>query len=168
MDCSLPGCSVHGILQARLLEWVAMPSSSGSSHPGIKLKSPTLQEGSLLAEQLGKPKNTGVGSLSLFQGIFPTQESNRGLLHYTQILYQLSYQGSRITLLDTFSSSDWFLIHMTLDTDPWNLIIPRSSVFELCICWSVALHLASKSLFHWLFGFKAVFPFITQRYLWCT
>ena len=95
-----------------------MPSSSGSSHPGIKLKSPTLQEGSLLAEQLGKPKNTGVGSLSLFQGIFPTQESNRGLLHYTQILYQLSYQGSRITLLDTFSSSDWFLIHMTLDTDP--------------------------------------------------
>ena len=118
MDCSLPGCSVHGILQARLLEWVAMPSSSGSSHPGIKFKSPTLQDDSLLAEQPGKPKNTGVGSLSLFQGIFPTQESNRGLLHYTQILYQLSYQGSWITLLDTFSSSYWFLIHMTLDTDP--------------------------------------------------
>ena len=31
MDCSLPGASVHGILQARILEWVAMPSSSGSS-----------------------------------------------------------------------------------------------------------------------------------------
>ena len=30
-DCSLPGCSVHGILQARTLEWVAMPSSRGSS-----------------------------------------------------------------------------------------------------------------------------------------
>ena len=29
MDCSLPGCSVHGILQARILEWVAMPSSKG-------------------------------------------------------------------------------------------------------------------------------------------
>ena len=31
MDCSLPGSSVHGILQARILEWVAMPSSRGSS-----------------------------------------------------------------------------------------------------------------------------------------
>ena len=39
-------------------------------------------------------QNTGVGSLSLLQGIFLTQESNRGLLHHRQILYQLSYQGS--------------------------------------------------------------------------
>ena len=31
MDCSPPGSSVHGILQARILEWVAMPSSRGSS-----------------------------------------------------------------------------------------------------------------------------------------
>ena len=35
-------------------------------------------------------QNTGVGSLSLLQGIFPTQESNRSLLHCTRILYQLS------------------------------------------------------------------------------
>ena len=33
MDCSLPGSSVHGILQTRILEWVAMPSSRGSSRP---------------------------------------------------------------------------------------------------------------------------------------
>ena len=33
MDCSLPGSSVHGILQARILEWVAMPSSRESSQP---------------------------------------------------------------------------------------------------------------------------------------
>ena len=33
MDCSPPGSSVHGILQARILEWVAMPSSRGSSQP---------------------------------------------------------------------------------------------------------------------------------------
>ena len=33
MDCSLPGSSVHEILQARILEWVAMPSSRGSSLP---------------------------------------------------------------------------------------------------------------------------------------
>jgi len=35
-----------------------------------------------------------VGSLALLQGIFPTQESNRGLLHCRQILYQLSCEGS--------------------------------------------------------------------------
>ena len=39
-------------------------------------------------------RNTGVGSLSLLQGIFLTQESNQGLLHCRQILSQLSYQGS--------------------------------------------------------------------------
>ena len=62
-------------------------------NPGIEPRSPTLQEDSLPAEPQGKPKNTGVGSLSLLQGIFLTQESNQGLLHY-RILYQLSYEGS--------------------------------------------------------------------------
>ena len=57
-----------------------------------------MQADSLPAEPQGKPKNTGVGSLSLLQGIFPTQESNQGLLHCRQILYQLSYQGSPIIL----------------------------------------------------------------------
>ena len=33
MDCSLPGSSVHGILQARILEWIAIPLSRGSSQP---------------------------------------------------------------------------------------------------------------------------------------
>ena len=39
-------------------------------------------------------QNTGVGRLSLLQGIWPTQESNQGLLHCRRILYQLGYQGS--------------------------------------------------------------------------
>ena len=39
-------------------------------------------------------KNIGVGWHALLQGIFPTQESNPGLLHGRQILFQLSYQGS--------------------------------------------------------------------------
>jgi len=38
VNCSLPGSSVHGILQARILEWVAMPSSRGSPDLGIELK----------------------------------------------------------------------------------------------------------------------------------
>ena len=87
-DCSPPGSSVHGILQARILEWVAMLTSRGSFKP----KSPVLQVDSLLpAEPPGKPENIGAGSLSLLQGIFPTQELNRGLLHCRWILYQLSY-----------------------------------------------------------------------------
>ena len=75
-----------------------MPSSRGSSNPGIKLRSPTLQADSLVSEPPGKPKNTGAGSLSLLQGIFLTQESNWGLLYCRQILYQLSYQGNLIIL----------------------------------------------------------------------
>ena len=63
-------------------------------NPPIEPRSPALQVKSLPAEPQGKPKNTGVGSLSLLQGIILTQESNWGLLHCRWILYQLSYQGS--------------------------------------------------------------------------
>ena len=66
----------------------------GLPNPGIEPRSPTLQADSLPAEPQGKPKKTGVGSLSLPQGFFLTQESNQGLAHCRQILYQLSYQGS--------------------------------------------------------------------------
>ena len=163
---SQPGSSVHGIFQARILEWVDIPFFRGSSwprdwtrisctgrwmlyhwatwkaliiksmkgkwkslscvqlfvtpgtgqsmessrleywsgwpfpspgdlpNPGVEPRSATLQADSLLSEPQGKPKNTGVGSLSLLQWIFPTQESDWGLLHRRQILYQLSSQGS--------------------------------------------------------------------------
>ena len=63
-----------GILQARILEWVAMSSSRDLPNLGIEPSSSTLQEDSLPSEPPGKSKNTGVGSLSLLQWIFPTQE----------------------------------------------------------------------------------------------
>jgi len=56
---------VLGILQARILDWVAIPSPGDIPNPGIRLKSPALQEDSLPAEPPGKPKNTGLGSLSI-------------------------------------------------------------------------------------------------------
>ena len=87
-------CIVHGILQARILEWVAFPFSRGSSQPRDRTRSPALRADSLPAEPQRKPKNTGVHSLSLLQRIFPTQESNWDLPHCGQILYQLSYGGS--------------------------------------------------------------------------
>ena len=104
----MPGFFVLGILQARILEWVAIYSpwnspgqNTGVSRlsllrgsPGIEPRSPELQVDSLPAEPQGKPKNTGVGSLSLLQWIFPTQESNWGILHCRRILYCLSHQGN--------------------------------------------------------------------------
>ena len=65
-------------------------------NPGIQPRCPALEVDSLPAGPQGKPKNTGMGGLSLLQGIFLTQESNRGLLHCRWILNQLSYQGSRL------------------------------------------------------------------------
>ena len=64
-------CTVHGILQARILEF---PSPGDLPNPGMERRSSALRVDSLPAEPSGKPKNTGVGSLSLLQQIFPTQE----------------------------------------------------------------------------------------------
>ena len=89
MDYSLPGSSVHenSSDKGRILEWVTMPSSRGSSQPRDQTQVSRLQVDFLPAEPpAGKPKNTGMGSLSLLQGNFPTQESNWGLLHCRQIL----------------------------------------------------------------------------------
>ena len=56
MDCSPPGSSVRGILQARILEWVVISFSRGSSpHPGIKPRCPALQADSIHSEPPGKP-----------------------------------------------------------------------------------------------------------------
>ena len=122
MDYSLPGSSVPGILQAWILEQIAIPFSRGSSLPRDQtwvscigrqllyhqhhLESlilamcyvlfaqlcPTLQLHGLQPARLLCPwnspgKNTGVGSHSLLQGIFPTEELNPGLLRHRQILY---------------------------------------------------------------------------------
>ena len=87
--------TVHGILPARILEWVAVPFSRGSFQPRDRTQVSLIAVDSLPAEPPGKPKNTGVGSLSLLQGIFLTQESNQGLLHCRWILSQLSYEGSQ-------------------------------------------------------------------------
>ena len=55
MDCSPPVSSVRGILQARILEWVAIPFSRGSSRPGIELGSSALRADSWPSEPPEKP-----------------------------------------------------------------------------------------------------------------
>ena len=73
MDCSLPGSSVRGDSPGKNTGVGCHALLQGNlSNPGIQPKSPTLQADSLLSEPPGKPPNTGVGSLSLFQGNVPT------------------------------------------------------------------------------------------------
>ena len=58
MDCSPPGSSVHGISQARILEWVAFPSPGDLSEPGIEPTSPAspvLAGGFFITEPPGMP-----------------------------------------------------------------------------------------------------------------
>ena len=117
MDHSTQSSTVHGISPARILEWAANSFSKGSSQPRGRTKvscifctgrqilyhceseSHSVVSDSLRPRELYTPwnspgQNTGVDSLSLLQGIFPTQGPNPGLLHCRRILYQLSYQGS--------------------------------------------------------------------------
>ena len=75
------------------------PSPGDLPNPESEPRSSTLQADSLPSEPPGKPKNIRVGSLTLLQGVFLTQELNRGLLHCRQILYQMSHQASTKTIL---------------------------------------------------------------------
>ena len=81
------------------------PAPGDLPYPRIEPRSPALQVDSLPSEPPMNPncsylvwnspgQNTGVGSSSFLQGIFPTQGSNPGLLHCRRFLYQLSYQGA--------------------------------------------------------------------------
>ena len=68
MDCSPPSSSVHGILQARILEWVAISFSRDLPNPGIEPMSPALQVDSLPAELPEKPR--GLSYYLLIKTIF--------------------------------------------------------------------------------------------------
>ena len=86
--------TVHGILQARILEWVAFPFSRGSSQPRDRTQVSCIAGGFFTIWATREAQEYWSGSLSLLQGIFPVQGSNPGLLHCRQILYQLSHRSS--------------------------------------------------------------------------
>ena len=91
MDCSLPGSSVHGILQARILEWVVVPFSRGLSQPSGQTQvepsviKPSLQADSLPSEPPEKQKKKKLilkcPSTLEWINIFETLESYEGILH---------------------------------------------------------------------------------------
>ena len=128
--CDPMDYTVCGILQARILEWVAFSFSRASSQSkdwtqvscfsstaGLFLTCWAIREAQYLIWMWSESEscsvmfdslwprglyslwnspgqNTGVGRLSLLQGIFPTEGSNPDLSHCRQILYQLSHKGS--------------------------------------------------------------------------
>ena len=89
MDCSPPGSSVHGDSPGKNTGVGCHALLQGNlSNPRIERRIPALQVDSLPSEPPGKPKNTGVGSLSHLRGNFLTQDSNQGLLE-TSLVTQM-------------------------------------------------------------------------------
>ena len=85
------------------------PSPEDLLNPGIKPRSPTLQADSLPAESREKPKNTGVGNLSLFQRVFLTQELNWGLLDDYTVEVMNRFEG--LVLVDRVPEELWAEVH---------------------------------------------------------
>ena len=136
--------SVHGILQARILEWVAMPSSRGIfPTQGSNTSLPHYRWILYHLNYQGNPR-IQVGSLTFLQWIFPTQESNQGLLHCRWILYQLRHQEGPAarapSLIVERGGYSWQYLGFSLRW--WCLLLSTGSrVFTSCHLWPLE---------HWL------------------
>ena len=95
-------------------------------------------------------KNTGVGSLSLFQGIFPTQGLNWGFLHCRWILYQLSYQGN----------PNWWLTMVLICPSLMTNDVKYLFMYLLTICITFGEMSVLLLLVFLLLGFESSFCFL--------
>ena len=99
-------------------------------------------------------QNTGVGSLSLLQGIFPTQGSNPGLLHYRQILYQLSHKGSPDS-----QNIQYHFAQSPAINEGWsrfNFSHPKVGIPMILSCTSLMTKV-NGAFFHVIFGHSYIF-----------
>ena len=118
-------------------------------NPGIEPRSPTLQADFLPSEPPGKAKNSGVGSLSLLQGIFPTQELNHGLLHCRQIFLPADPWGkpasqSKFPLPTYFTYDNVHVSKLLYLSHPLLPSLCNSGVFIIpfyLLCWLLAITL---------------------------
>ena len=92
--CDPMDYTVHGLLQVRILEWVAFPFSRDLPNPGIEPRSPALQVNSYQLSHKGSPRIEEWVAYPFSSGSSWPRNQNQGLLHCRWILYQLSYQGS--------------------------------------------------------------------------
>ena len=100
MDCSLPGSSVHGIPQARLLEWVAIPFSRGSSRPRDETQVSCTAGGFFTSEPPGKPA-CALGTIYLPS---PPARFNTVSLLIQVFSLKATSHGSRIPVLKSSGS----------------------------------------------------------------
>ena len=91
LDCSPPGSSVHGIFQARILEWVAIPFSSGSSSPRLEPRSPGFQDFFYHLSHRGSPNLVR----SLFLKVLQSKRS--------QAVHRQNYLEKLHLILDTYT-----------------------------------------------------------------
>jgi len=131
--------TVHGILQTRILEWVAVPFSRGSPQPRDQTQVSCIASGFLPPEPQGKPKNTGVGSLSLRQQIFPIQGLNRGLLHCRWILLPIELSGKQCCV--KFCCSTKWLSYTHTHTH-------THTCTHTCVCVCMCFILFSITVYH--------------------
>ena len=144
--------TIHGTLQARILESVAFPFSRGSSQSrdqtqishiaGTFFTSSAIREAPGILEWL---------RLSLLQRIFPTQESNWGLLHCRQILYQLSYQSpaflSPVGCYCSLGGGVWWGVCFPLPTSCFMWLDLTREMWAICHFQTAALRATDNSLF---------------------
>ena len=111
MDRRLPGSSVHGILQARILEQIAISFSRGSSWPRKWTRSPSLQANDLLTELWGKPHSSSISC---------SNNSLKGILDITCSMTLInSWQSKLITPKANFK--DFFCsVPIVFSLYPWN------------------------------------------------
>ena len=130
-DCSLPGSSAHGILQARVLEWVTIPALGDLPNPGTKPRSSALQPDFLLFEPPGKAKTT-LHNNKLTKNEFTSIE-----------LYLLEY------IIIFKNSQYWSIIlcihkaYVVLDTENNQILVSfkNKRKNKLCVPWSMCFAL---------------------------
>ena len=107
MDCSPPGSSVRGILQARLLAWVAMPSSRGSSQPRDRTQVSSIAGGILTAELPGVPNWWQYWPSKLLYSFFFFFQSS--LVHGQRVvsLWKSNWGKSFLTPLSSSTKHSW-------------------------------------------------------------
>ena len=95
MEYSLPGSSVHGILQARMLEWIAVPFPGDLPDPGIKPRCLVFQVDSLPSEPPGKPIHKGNNEQIIHTGVYGgVGNQNKSHLKYMKGAQFAHNQGS--------------------------------------------------------------------------
>ena len=94
--CDPMDCTVYGILQARILEWVAVPFSRDLPKPGVKPRSPALQAYSLPSEPPGKPKD-GYSHLIKEQTKVPSGPKAHGSQYLRPVCLISKHSGSSLT-----------------------------------------------------------------------